>query len=349
MKSELDQFINLLGDILKQGNPFPEEKVAAEILINPMAGVIKNRRKLRQVNRELIIWQKGNSRETPENSMNIQFHITKSMDHAQRKALSLIERFSEDRWAQRKILILAGGDGFHKDICTAIVASSPTTLKNLCILRLPMGTGNDGCDCQSISEACEILSGPSRVVPRNFLKVNAAGMTTDYCFNIVSFGIDAYICELTEKWKRRIPGDIFKVMVDFSVLFYDLKYPIKESRVSWTGPKGSFHSDGKKLLLLMGPRGKTSYGGHKKILPDSRNFLFTDNISVFKRILVKEKFMKGTHLDQPGSHLHQAHSITVDYDGFLLMELDGEVIPLEPDNFPVKISLTENALQTLQL
>jgi len=343
----LEKFITLFGDILKQTELFPGERVAVEVLINPMAGVLRSTGKLRRMLNELQQFKQVQKKDWKSPGINVQFHITESMNHAQQKALSLLIGFMEEQWAQKKILILAGGDGFHKDICTALIRSG-LSMENLSVFRLPLGTGNDSSDCHSLSEACSILTGVVELRQEPYLKVLPRNLPVDYSFNITSFGLDAYVCELTEIWKRRIPGDIYKAMVDLSVLFYDRKYPIRSSRVSWQGPRGKGQDDGRKLLLVMAAQGYRSYGGQKAILPDDHNLLMADWMPVRKRILLKGKFMDGSHQTLPEAHFHFAHHLTLDYDEPLLMELDGEVTPLEKENFPVTIEVIKEKLNILQ-
>ncbi len=338
-----------LGNALSYCDPFPGKRSSLEILINPQAGSIKNSSKLRAIIQELKQWQTGRTK-PPGRELHLQIHLTETRSHAQQRALTRVESILEDQWSQEKILVLAGGDGFHKDICSALMRQNSEALKKMYLLRLPLGTGNDASDCSSLTEALDILSGPCRISLRPALSVKAKGLPVDYAFNIVSFGLDAYVSELTEKWKNRMKGDIYKIMVDLSVLFYDKKYPIKESSIKLISPQGEIsYIRGKMLLTVIGGRGKSSYGGNKNILPDEHNVLLARNLPIWRRILLKGAFMKGHHIGLPQAEFYNANKMELNYpQDPLLAQLDGEVLALNGGNFPVIVEKIPRTLRVLQ-
>lgn len=317
------------------------------MLINPNAGNLTHKGQLKKRIKDLQHWQLWEAAGATLNpNLNVQLHLTESMDHAQDKALQLVKHLCEDQWSEKKVILLAGGDGFHKDVCTALMRFDPSIFETIYLFRLPLGTGNDASDCETLSDACRILKGPVKEVRKSCLSIQAKGLEEDFCFNIASVGLDAYVCELTEKWKGRLPGDIYKIMVDLSVLLYDKKYPIASSKIKLKNKNTTEEIEGPLLLTLMGCEGFSTYGGKKKILPNEKNVLLTENIPLLKRIKLKGHFMKGTHEKFPISRFFEADSLTLEYPENLLMQLDGEVTPLKKDNFPLVFQRISQVIRT---
>lgn len=335
-KFTLKDFIYLLERALKTGSPFPEERVAMEILINPAAGTLRKQKRLRSLIADINEWTDKQKPRESHQGLNLQFHITESSTHAQDRACRILDGLVQEGWAQKRILILAGGDGFHKDILTTLMQQHSDLLPELLVFRLPLGTGNDGPDCDTIFEALDILTHPAKEVWRPCLEVRPKGLPGDYCLNIASFGLDAYVCVLTERWKK-LPGDIYKLMVDLSILFYDLIYPIRESRLDLITQGKSRTLKDRYLLTVFGSKGYSTYGGKKFILPNSKNLLLTRRVSLFKRIINKTRFLKGSHGELPFVGFYDADKVVLSYPDGLLMELDGEVTALAQENFPVEL------------
>lgn len=340
-------FIQLLGEVIHYSRPFPGRTTSVEILINPRAGSLYNKRRLKKQIEILEQWKRWNLAGLEANSdINVRLHMTESMDHAQSRAVQLVENLIEDRWAEKKILLLAGGDGFHKDVCTAIMQKDPALLNSIFLFRLPLGTGNDASDCDSLSEACKILFGPVKEIQKSCLSIKPSCKKEDFCFNIASVGLDAYVCELTEFWKGRLPGNVYKIMVDLSVLLYDRKYPIAPGRIELIKNGQTEQVEGSFLLTIMGSRGNSTYGGKIRILPNENNVLLTENVSLLKRIILKGHFLKGSHGKFPINRFFDADRMILHYPEDVLMQLDGEVVPLMQENFPLEITRLYGRIRT---
>ena len=78
-------------------------------------------------------------------------------------------------------------------------------------------------DAHTFAEAYDLILGGQHVAKTGALRVTTADGTPRYSFNIASIGLDAYIAGLTNRFKRVIPGDAYKSLVDIGSLFYEQK------------------------------------------------------------------------------------------------------------------------------
>ena len=108
MLYEVITFIDIFGNFLKSVNLFSNSMVSFEVLINPSAGSIINSKKLKAINKEIKNFKTENTINS-KFSPNVQMHITRSLSHAQIKALEIVDNFVQDKLSTYKILILAGG------------------------------------------------------------------------------------------------------------------------------------------------------------------------------------------------------------------------------------------------
>jgi diacylglycerol kinase family enzyme len=149
--------------------------------------------------------------------------------------------------------------------------------------------------------------------------------------------------------KTSLPGDFYKLWVDMSALFYDRIYHVDYMDVTAYDDQGGLVKTfrEKVLLLAMGATGNRTYGSHKRILPDQRNVCSVKQMSLWRKIALKDLFTTGEHVHKSESILFNASK--VQFSGFypILAQMDGETILLEPEDFPASIELTEPAIPTL--
>jgi hypothetical protein len=148
------------------------------------------------------------------------------------------------------LLITAGGDGTSLEALSILYHAPAVVRSNAAVLRLPMGTGNDGADSPQLATALELLIKPSRIEHSPALRLitrlktqsafseqkpqaaeNAAitekadrlhsgEIIADshihspkgpfLAFNILSVGLDAFVTHMTNKMKGKLPGDFYK-------------------------------------------------------------------------------------------------------------------------------------------
>jgi diacylglycerol kinase family enzyme len=250
------------------------------------------------------------------------------------------------------LIITAGGDGTSLEALIELY-SLPESLKTrFAILRLPMGTGNDGADSPELEGALSRLLNPSKITLQRALKLttSTAGKGPFLAFNILSAGLDAFVTHMTNKMKRLFPGDSYKLWVDIASLFYDRVYTVGEMESQFFDETGGLISTlrQKTLLLAVGASGNRTYGSHKKILPDSRNVCAVKQMSLLRKVALKDLFTTGEHINKPESTLLNASRVVFSTANPVLAQMDGEAVRLEPVDFPAAIELTEPCIPVLE-
>ena len=265
-----------------------------------------------------------------------------------------------DKAAPFYLLITAGGDGTSLEALSALYHAPARVRSNAAVLRLPMGTGNDGADAPELAKALDLLIKPSRIefAPALRLLTAPEGPAANLsklrgpflAFNILSTGLDAFVTHMTNKTKGKLPGDFYKLWVDIASLLYDRLYTVGILDVKALDRQGretcSLHE--KMLLVAVGTSGHRTYGSQKKILPDDRNVCAIRQMPLLRKLALKELFSTGTHIDKPESILFNAHR--VEFSGFypILAQMDGETVLLQREDFPAAIELTEPVIPILK-
>ena len=249
------------------------------------------------------------------------------------------------------LIICAGGDGTSRDIMTSIYYASSKVRDNFAILRLPMGTGNDGADTWELNDALDLLIEPSTLVKQRVLQLKTASNKGPFlAFNILSVGADAFVTHMTNKTKGKLPGDSYKIWVDIAALFYDLIYKVGYMDVLAMDNEGKEikRLKEKLLLLAVGESGRRTYGSHKWILPDERNVCAIKQMPLFKKIALKNTLNHGGHVDKPEAILWNAMSVEFSAQYPLLAQMDGETVLLKEGDFPASIELSNPIIPILQ-
>jgi diacylglycerol kinase family enzyme len=265
------------------------------------------------------------------------------------------------------LIITAGGDGTSLEALSVLYHASATVRAQIAVLRLPMGTGNDGADSPDLARALDLLIQPSRVEYTPALRlIPAQGgpAATDHAgkaaaeskspylaFNILSVGLDAFVTHMTNKMKGKLPGDFYKLWVDIASLLYDRLYTVDFLDVRALDGEGrEIRSFREKLLLLaVGASGHRTYGSQKKILPDDRNVCALRQMPLLRKLALKGLFSTGTHIDKPESILFNAHRVEFSGSHPMLAQMDGETVLLQREDFPAAIELTEPVIPVLKL
>ncbi len=348
--TRIKEFLDFFRHIALTCRIFPGESIAMEVLINPASGFFRNERTFRrvrnQVNRALS--EADSHPRKSDEMVSVRFHETESPHTLSQQVLPVVRTLASDIGVDRRILVLAGGDGFHKDIGQIIMKADPELFQKIILLRLPLGTGNDTSDAGDMAEACRLFLSRGSVKADNAISFQTSSGSLHYAFNVVSFGLDAFICQLTNHFKERFLGDIFKVMVDVSTLFYDVFHKTDELPLAIKTKAGVVKLRGKYLMNVFGRRGMITYGGHRPILPDTENYYLMTFFGLWKRLCYKSRIMAGHHKGLPEASFYEAESVVLEkYSRQLLAELDGEVLHLFPEHFPVTLKQLPACLQVL--
>ena len=260
------------------------------------------------------------------------------------------------------LLITAGGDGTSLEALSVLFHAPAAVRAHIAVLRLPMGTGNDGADSPNLARALDLLIQPSRIEYTPALRlipaqggpaaVAAAAAKSPYlAFNILSVGLDAFVTHMTNKMKGKLPGDFYKLWVDIASLLYDRLYTVDFLNVRTLDGQGrevrSFRE--KLLLLAVGASGHRTYGSQKKILPDDRNVCALRQMPLLRKLALKGLFSTGSHIDKPEAILFNAHRVEFSGSHPILAQMDGETILLQREDFPATIELTEPLIPVLKV
>jgi diacylglycerol kinase family enzyme len=359
-----EEFGSVLGGICSRSPLAANKPLAWTIIANPKAGgfTIKSRWKkhyalLRQSlqkadNNPL---RAGGPSGTAVRNGGTGLVLTQRTGHASEITIALIEearaRISEQN-GPFHLIITAGGDGTSLEVLDSLYRAPKEIRENFAVLRLPMGTGNDGADDWELDKALDLLILPAEITRQRALSLTtASGKGPFLAFNVLSVGLDAFVTHMTNRMKGRLPGDSYKLWVDIAALFYDRVYRVGIMEVNardWEGKEVKALRE-KLLLLAVGESGRRTYGSHKWILPDERNVCAMRQMSVFRKLALKGLFAYGTHIDKPEAILWNARSIKFTSQYPILAQMDGETVLLEDGDFPALIELSEPAIPVLKL
>jgi len=255
------------------------------------------------------------------------------------------------------LVIVAGGDGTSLEVLSVLFHAPEALRTNMAVLRLPMGTGNDGADSPELDGALRLLIKPSCVefTPALRLLTAPRGQLAKQgpflAFNILSVGLDAFVTHMTNKMKKKSPGDFYKLWVDIAALFYDKLYTVGFLDVKALDEQGneaaSFRE--KILLIAVGISGRRTYGSQKKILPDERNVCALKQMPLLRKLTLKGLFSSGGHVDTPEATLFNAQKVEFSGSYPILAQTDGEAVLLQKGDFPAAIELTDPVIPVLRL
>jgi diacylglycerol kinase family enzyme len=282
--------------------------------------------------------------------------LTKERGYAKKIVQALIEEAASAQNKGREqpfyLIITAGGDGTSLEVLSALFHIPQKLRPCFAVLRLPMGTGNDGADAWELGEALNRIIGPSELVYQRALRLITSTPEKGpfLAFNILSVGLDAFVTHMTNKMKGKVPGDFYKLWVDIAALLYDRLYKVGSLDVRALDESNkevrSLHE--KILLLAVGASGRRSYGAGKHILPDERNVCAMKQMPLLRKIALKGLFNTGSHINKPESILFNASRVEISGKYPILAQMDGETVLLQPEDYPIAIELTAPIIPILQ-
>jgi len=350
-------FPQALTEICEHSLVFPERPLRCVIIVNPTAGgfIIKSKWQ-NCVNILNEYREKALLKPKRQMHKNVLMEITEGEGSAGKVTKAFIDRAEKDL-NPFYLIISAGGDGTHAEVMYAMYHAPVNVRSNMAVLRLPMGTGNDNSDSVKMKEVLDLLMNPVHIdyTPAVQLKTAQNGSSMQdkplLAFNILSVGLDAYVTHMTNKMKKKTPGDSYKLWLDIATLFYDKKYKVDFMDVRAFDEKNnevlSFKE--KLLLLAMGASGFRTYGSQQKIFPDARNVCGIKKMSLFRKMAIKSQVAKGTHTGNSEVIMTNAHRLEFTGRHPILAQMDGETILLQPDDFPAVMELTSPVIPLLKL
>ena len=318
----------------------------------------------------------------PECALSVSYKIfsTEYAGHAKDLTQSVVSQLiATDEPDSEYIIVTAGGDGTSLEVQTALFKEAmqgpkhnDAIMNHIAILRLPLGTGNDGTDGHSIEETIELLKGglvfandrAVRIYPENepdAEAIRACGKNpAKYCdenfrspwyaFNIASIGLDAYVVYMTNTVKKKLPGNFYHLCVPISGFVYDKDFPLGNAHIELFDSKEERFDEynGPFTLMAFGASGHRVYGGGHKVLPDYENLCIAPKISLGRLIRDNHKFVDGSFKGTSLASLYSVEKVRLSYDKPILMQCDGETVMLSPAHFPLIIELTDPCLRVLK-
>ena len=371
---DLEFFRSSLADIVSHSLVAPDRVLRCVIIANRLAGGFTIRRRWKEHAAVLQRYRKeiaGNPLRPLAGACELM--LTGDKGSGRKITEDLIAQTAADP-SSFCLIITAGGDGTSLEVLSAMYDAPAHVRTNMGILRLPMGTGNDGADSRTLSGALDLLAGqaqpdqlagqdqwpgqarPARIffAPALCLKTSPSGPAYGkgpfLAFNILSMGLDAFVTGMTNKMKGKLPGDTYKLWVDIASLFYDRLYRVDYLDVRALDEHGrevcSLHE--KLLLVAMGASGYRTYGAGNLILPDDRNVCAIKEMSILGKLALKKLVALGRHDGQDGVFLFSGHRLEITCRQPILAQMDGETILLQPEDFPAVIELTSPVIPLLK-
>jgi diacylglycerol kinase family enzyme len=338
-----------IARLIEHSPAFPGENLAVDLIANPRAGGF-TRPSFAKKHESALAELEAQAAALPVRgaATSLKLHLTERSGHASDIARGILEGARADAPGLRRLVLTAGGDGTSLETASALVEMPASEHGRFALLRLPLGTGNDGSEGRDLVSCLGRLLGPMAFAPSRALRVvpnPSGGKLPLWSFNIASVGLDAFVCQMTNRLKAVLPGDSFKFWVDVASVFYDRIWPPAELSVTAFDEAGAEIFSFKKtcILLAMGASGRRQYGSNKPILPDEDNACAVFQMSLLKKLAFKDRIASGLHRDLGADYvkLFSASRIRLDYDRGILLQREGEVAELAAADFPLDLELSE--------
>jgi len=349
MENDLRAFASGVAELARR-SPFLAGNDTVHVILSPGAGGFTKRSRFAKFQKELdALLEKADSR--PQAPCRTTVHVAAYPGHpaimASETAETLLKEEAAGKSEGRHFIIVLGGDGTHNEVLGSLSALPDDILDRITVFRLPLGTGNDGADADTLAASAEVLAGGGEVRKAGAVRISPRGLPSFHSFNIVSLGIDAFVTGMTNRFKRILPGDVYKLIADASTLFYEQLYGVKDMKIGLHGNGSKSEITGKFILVAFGVSGGRSYGDHKKVLPGMENLCAIRTRSIREKLALKPRLYEGTHTGLPGVEMLEAERIVIDYRGRIPMQTDGEARILFEENFPCTIEVIEPRIRVL--
>jgi len=350
MENDLRAFASGAAELARR-SPFLAGNEAVHVILSPGAGGFTKRSRFERLRMELdSLLKKASSR--PEAPCRTTVQISAYPGHpavmASEAAEAVLKEAAAGKSGDRHFFIVLGGDGTHNEVLGSLSALPDEILDRITVFRLPLGTGNDGADADTLTASAEVLAGKGEVRKAGAVKISPRGLPSFHSFNIVSLGIDAFVTGMTNRFKGILPGDVYKLIADASTLFYERLYGVKDMRIGLQENGSKKEISGKFILVAFGVSGGRSYGDHKKILPGIENLCAIRTRSLREKLALKPRLYEGTHAGLSGVEMIHAEKVVIDYRGRIPIQADGEARILLEENFPCTIEVLDPRIRVLR-
>ncbi len=350
-------YLETFGSIARVAPVFMDKRLRVRVLANPAAGgfTMSSRAGINKLYYNAALQQ---ALDIPGTAVDCETRVyrTTHKGHAASLVNEILAEASRDT-DFFYLLVTAGGDGTSHEVQTALAAAffkvrNDDVFERLCILRLPLGTGNDGSDGRTLDQSLNRLIACTEFDRQKAVRVYTAGCIEQphYAFNIASIGFDAFVTHMTNRVKKYMPGNLYKTWVDLACLFYGWIYPVAEMMVTGYTRDGHtlFSQSDRILFYLMGSSGNRTYGAGISILPDEDNVCGVRDMPLHRKLALKPRFNSGSHRGLAEVFLSTAERLVFNYREKILVQMDGESLLLNPADFPLTMELTEPFLYRIK-
>ncbi len=348
---EVADLARLIGELAARSPGFSAGPLKIHIVASPAAGLLRDRREVRENLARLRTILLSASRDVaPNPEAEVDVRVALHRGHPEEIARGIAGDMLRDSGAARPRLILTmGGDGTHLETLSPLLGLPEELRRRITVFRLPLGTGNDGADADSMTGAARIFLHGGAPTELSAVRVSPRNAEPFYAFNIVSLGIDAFVTRVTNLLKGRLPGDAYKLIADAATLVYEPLYGVRpmELEIHDDGA-GPARIRGRYILAAFGVSGGRTYGNHKKILPGEENLCAIRTRSLPKKIALKPLLYSGLHTGAEGVDMRKAGAVTVYYNGRICLQTDGESRILKKRDFPCRMEVVRTGIRTLQ-
>lgn len=348
---DVHRFTDGMRALVQKTPLFGPHELEAVLIINPRAGGFSRQSKAVMTLRDVEAAVEEASRMPARiGALSWRMILTNCPRHASALAAKYLEESAMKPKASW-LIILACGDGTSLEFLDEL-SRAPDELRNrFTVLRLPMGTGNDGSDGRELSESLSRLIGKGsiavqpalRVIPAPGGPASARAPGGEWrSFNIASIGLDAFVTNMTNKLKASLPGDSYKLWIDLASVLYDKIYPPMPMSITSMNANGQAVAshDGTYLLVAMGVSGNRTYGSNKPILPDGDNVCAIHQMPLLRKLALKGPISSGRIREFKEASLFSAEILEISYRERILVQMDGEAELLVAEDFPLRIEKT---------
>lgn len=384
----LDNFLSstdiakCISCLIARNKLWSNKSVKLYFIINSNAGCFTNKKVSKHYYNLFNNEYKNNSKYKPCTS-SIQYDIYKTSykGHSKEIINNILEKsylLGDDK--SKIIIISAGGDGTSLEVQTALYNSylkndeyKNKILNEILVIKLPLGTGNDGTDCNFIGDTFELLKSEitysnakvlvtdTKNIPSEKIIKKSSPFISKYCdtkskspwysFNITSIGLDSFICFFTNLVKSKIPGNLYHFCIPICGLFYNRIFKAGTAKIEIfknledTVPSHTFHD--KFFLAAIGASGNRTYGGGHKVLPNFNNVCIAKKVPILRMAKENPKFAAGKHVGTDICKMFLAEKIIIKYDQPIMLQCDGECYLLCNKHFPIMITKQNAGFKTL--
>lgn len=295
--------------------------VHAKVIVNPVAGAYKTRRRWPHINQ--LLRQAG---------LSFDYQHTEYVGHA----VELARAAASDGY---RFLVAVGGDGTVNEVANGILSASGSEKASLGVVNT--GTGSDfvrslGLPRDYARACCFMTSRRRRLIDVGVVQCQRDGQVLRRFFvNTAGVGFDAEVAETAEHLPKYFRGTIPYLLGLVRTLF---GYKNKPVVLRVDGRRRT-----ERILSVVVANGRY-FGGGMRVAPQAElgdgmlDVLTIGDFGKLELLVAFPRVYKGTHITHRKVSMERASHVEVESSERLLVHVDGEVIGAGPASFWLKPS-----------